>query len=251
MNMNRPLNINEISTFLNQFSDLEESLYDMRIKQDIRIFNQLFKALGPVDKRIQKILLTTAPEYNVFNVLNICHYETKVHTPFLKHLLNPEASHRQGRLFFDSFMNLIFGNEYIVSDVSNIQVFEEFYTKFGRIDILILYKSYNQNSALVIENKIYHHDEDAQLERYYTYLTQDRKLTKGHYHLVYLKPNKGAPSRNSISIERYRMLKEEKSLFEIGYRQDIAPWLESVVTQVKAANVEQTLLQYIKTIKTL
>lgn len=243
--------IAEIKNFIRNFNKLESELLQTRLSDDIRSIIKLFKEYAPLSEKVSLILEQTAPTYNIFDILHIKRYETKVHTPFLMHLLNPNESHRQNRLFFDSFMEMVLGNVYLKEQVSQIAVFEEYSFAKGRIDILIYYQQAGINKSLVIENKIDHHDEENQLERYYMFLTDECKYQPGDFHLVYLKPYKSSPSSYSISTQLYNNLKIQQSITELGYHENIQFWIDSLIHSVKAPVVQQTLYQYLKTIKSL
>lgn len=248
--MDQESELQSLTRFISKFAAYEEQLTNDRLSAETIAYTQLFGQYVPVDKQLTTILAHTAPYYNIFSVLNVRHYETKLHTPFLAHLLDPHESHQQSRLFFDSFLSscIEFRD---TSKIRNIQVFEEYPCSYGRLDILINYKIDNVNKAIVIENKIYHHDEDDQLQRYYEYLTNERKLRKGNYHIIYLKPNMTLPSITSMSAELTSQLQDEGSLVCLGYHQDIVPWLSSLVTEIKPNNLQHIIGQYISTIKTL
>lgn len=240
-----------IQNFIERLRSFEDNLVYTRLKEDISNITKLFKEYTPIDEKIDIFMEQTAPAYNVFDILHIKRYETKVHTPFLKHLLNPLESHKQSRLFFDSFMEMVLEKEFIKESVSHIEVYEEYSFTNGRIDILINYQQGSIRKSLIIENKIDHHDEERQLERYYEFLINECKHEIGNFHLVYLKPYKSPPSSTSISVELYKLLKENRCITELGYHENVQRWIESLIHSVKAPVVHQTLSQYLKTIKSL
>lgn len=241
----------EIQNFVERLKVFDNKLVHTRLKEDVGSITKFFKAYAPIDEKINRILEQTAPAYNIFDILHIKRYETKVHTPFLKHLLNPLESHKQNRLFFDSFMKMVLGNAYTKENVSHIEVYEEYSFSNGRIDILIFYQQNRVRKSMVIENKIDHHDEQRQLERYYEFLINECKYETGNFHLVYLKPYKSPPSATSIAIDLYQQLKEKQCITELGYHEDIQYWINALIHEVKAPVVHQTLYQYLKTIKSL
>lgn len=240
-----------ISEFIKRFKNLEQSLLNQRVVHDTNRLATFFQEFMPINNRWQQFRQSTAPDYNLFSVLNIRHYETYVHTPFLKHLLNPTETHQQGRLFFDYFLEQILGERFQKENIKYINVYEEYPFSNGRIDILIRFIMNGQPFGLVIENKIYHHDEPKQLERYHSFLTEECQLQPGQYHLVYLKPQQGAPSSYSLNEELYKNLKRINALSEIGYHQHIAVWLNDLVKRIEPQRLKQIILQYIETIKTL
>lgn len=243
--------VTSIATLIDRFNILEKDLLTQRVIDDSGKFAVFFQQYLPINARWQEYLKSTAPDYNLFSVLNIRHYETYVHTPFLRHLLSPAETHQQGRLFFDYFLERIIGERFQKENVKYIQVHEEYPFSNGRIDILIQFQLNGKPFGLVIENKIYHHDEPRQLERYHEFLTKACCLPEGQFHLVYLKPQQSPPGRDSINEELYTQLKSQNAITEIGYHQHIAVWLENLISHIEPQRFKQILLQYIEAIKTL
>lgn len=239
-----------LKAFLNRYVEYEERIVNSRITEDIDAFSKLFMKYQPVDKELVEILSATAPYYNIFNVLNVRRYETKLHTPFLRHLLDPNENHQQGALFYDSFLKLFTDCNDDAEPISNRSVKEEVPADEGRMDLIMEYTQGNRRKIVVIENKIYAADQDKQLERYYQYITA-RKFTKGNFCILYLKPYRGMPSEVSLPKASYNQLTREKSLFSIGYHEDIAAWLMSLLPVIKPPQLHQVIVQYIETIKSL
>lgn len=246
------IKISSFNEFFKQYNLLESILHQAFLEREIKSLNKLFAAYQPLSLRLEESWVKTAPDYNFFDILHIRHYETKVHSPFLKHLLSPYESHKQGRLFFDAFMETIFSGHIKTDEISDIDVIQkEFRFSNGQIDVLIHYKYNLIKCELIIENKIYHKDEQQQLERYYKYLTETKKLKTGTFFIVYLKPHASRPSDYSLSPDLYNFLKENGSLIELGYHEHIAPMLEQIINKIQAPVVLHTVKQYLKTIKTL
>jgi hypothetical protein len=116
---------------------------------------------------------------------------------------------------------------------------------------MIDYEVNDVQKTLVIENKIYHHDGEEQLLRYYKYLTELRRLKSEDYALVYLTIHKSKPTANSIPLLLYNSLCSTGNLFCIGYKDDVAPWLMACIGKVSSERVRGLLKQYIETINTL
>lgn len=253
--MNTPtttLELDSIKMFLHSFSQKEHSLLMFKIMHEIPAQKSFLNNFVLIEKIALKLIENEAPKFNIFNILNINHLEAKVHTPFLAELLNPNGSHKQGRLFFNAFMKHLFSDFINSENIYNITVTTEMFDySNGRMDIVIRYIEKEMSKEIVIENKIYHHDEKEQLTRYYQYLTQTRCLKNGQYHLIYLTPYKNKPTVHSINKSLYNSLVEIKALSEWGYYQDIAPILEQTLSHIKAPVVMQTVHQYIETIQQL
>jgi len=246
------VDFSKIQSLMARFNRLEKNLVDIKIEYEIPRYRSLVKNFSLAHNIALKLIENEAPKFNLFNIISIGHLEAKVHTPFLAELLNPDGTHRQGRLFFDAFMRLLFNESFHSEIIQNISIKIELSDyENGRMDIVIFYTEQGTPKSVVVENKIYHHDEPNQLIRYHTYLTKTLNLIPGQYHLVYLTPHKQKPSSASISDELYNKLKQAGSISELGYYSDIAPMLHATLAHIKAPVVKETLHQYIESIKTL
>ncbi|MFN6945363.1 MAG: PD-(D/E)XK nuclease family protein [Cytophagaceae bacterium] len=245
------INLQEIAFFLDSFSEHIENSVAERVAEDLNGFKDLFGRMDPLMQKVEKELTLTAPEYNIFEIINLSRYETRLHTPFLVHLLNPSGSHHQKRLFFDGFIAHI-SPDINLKDITDIRIYEEYPAEeYGRIDILILYKYNNKSKALIVENKIYSVDGQNQLSRYYNFLTERLKINKDNFQIVYLTPHKSMPSEWSIDKDLYADLKKERVFFELGYKENVAPILQNTISTIKAEPVKQVIKQYLQTVNIL
>lgn len=241
----------EIFYFVDEFDNLDKRLRELQLSTELEMYHSLFLDYDNLEINLNRILKEESPYFNVFSILNIRHYETKVHTPFLSNLLNPSECHGQGDIFLRLLLVNVLGicNEDDV--IENVAVYEELSMKYGRLDIVVTYEVNRNQKTLVIENKVYHHDGDDQLKRYYEYLTVERNLKSDEYILVYLTIHKSQPSSKSIPQELYYQLRASGNIHCLGYKQDIIPWLKSSIKEVPSNRVNDLLTQYIETIKTL
>lgn len=253
--MTTDISIEDVATitkFIKKFKAKDENLIEFKILYEIPPMKNFLRSFQQVERIALKLIENEAPWFNVFDILHINHLEAKVHTPFLAELLSPDGTHMQGRLFFDAFMKRLLQGVYEASAVTHINIVTELgdYDN-GRMDIVISYKENDVPKGIVIENKIYHHDEKEQLVRYYKHLTERKGLKPGQFHLVYLTPYKTKPSTTSIDEDLYNQLVEMKAITEWGYHKDIAPLFTELMPFIKAPVVTQTLYQYIQTIQSL
>ncbi|GGE29396.1 PD-(D/E)XK nuclease family protein [Psychroflexus planctonicus] len=82
------------------------------------------------------------------------HYENVISNIYAFYL-DPTEEHGLGDLFINSLVNCLNkkrGNDWI-EDFTDFEIHTEYSTQKGRIDILLI----NDDSAIIIENKIYHH----------------------------------------------------------------------------------------------
>lgn len=237
--------------FLDDFNALDQRIRLSHVEDEKRLFLDFQNRFLPFDKKMQELRKSETPFYNIFDVLNVRHRETKLHTPFLVNLLDPKASHEQGSLFLDLFLSSVLKLETSYYEMESFEIWQEYLSPYGQIDILFTFRIENQLKGIVIENKIYAGDQDQQLTRYYTYLTEELKLVDRDILLVYLTTSGRVPSKESMTVELQHSLRELGSLKEIGYYQDIIPWLSNCLPHIKSIQLQQIIIQYIKTLKTL
>jgi hypothetical protein len=103
---------------------------------------KLFSQLQLFELKYQKIDEASINSFNIFSILRKPNDEVNLHSRFIYELLNPNGSHRQGKIFLEIFLREL----EIKLDGSDLKIFKE---KFN-IDILIQSKQ----QAIIIENKI-------------------------------------------------------------------------------------------------
>lgn len=182
--------------------------------------------------------------FNIFGILKVSKYETKLHTPFIAELLNPKGSHGLGDAFLRAFIDCV--QLSIDFDYKTITVKSEYNigyksndcTTGGRIDILIADGSKN---VVIVENKIYADDQQNQLLRYVNY-GQANKL---NYRLLYLTLEGSSPTEKALGNKTI-------CCQCISYRETILKWLERCV-ELSACFpiVRETIRQYITNIRKL
>lgn len=235
------------------FEGLEKKLDYGRLIKEKESFESLLERFIVQEEEVQKVKASKADNYNIFDILAVRHYEAKVHSPFLAHLLDPKGSHEQGKLFYRHFIESVFKEDLIKTNLLNgvnLQVETELSSQYGFIDIAIRNNSIDNSFILIIENKIYAGDQERQLERYYEYARNILRLSDKQIRILYLKPNRARPGAFSINDDLYKKLKGNV-LQEIGYKEDILPWLKNLKNEIKAERVKHSLQQYMDVIKTL
>lgn len=182
----------------------------------------------------------TGELFNVFEILDIGHYEVKTHSPMLGELLDPKGSHGQGavflRLFLEAF-DIQFDAEGECADVKLEYTFRGSADgePSGRIDIVL---QDGKGSIVVIENKIYHGHRNNQVERYRTKFPRAR--------LFYLTLFDGTPE--GFSENDLQRLHCEC----ISYAEDILSWLNKCRKEAASLPcVRETITQYIHLIEKL
>lgn len=180
--------------------------------------------------------LREAPEYNIFSVLRAERDEVRTHSAFLCHLLSPHASHGQGTLFLESFLQCCasrYSNFPLLPDFLEPKdwlVSSEEHTNYGRMDIVI--QNPMGRFLCVIENKIDAPEGSEQLTRYGKWMKEyEREYPCQALCFLTIKGN--------MSVTAGAL-----DYFRLSYHRDIAIWLENVLDKIKAPGVQAVVHQY-------
>ena len=198
--------------------------------------------------KYDKLAAATGEDFNIFSILRIKHKEVITHTPMLAELLDPHGSHRQGAAFLKRFLEIcIEDQEY--TDLETFRVRSEERTDRGQFDILI---EKEQETCIVIENKIYAGDQPHQLNNYY----QDAKGNEfNQIKLIYLTLDGSEPSEESLKAKNGQGRALRLNDVElISYRKHIISWLEECMRlqEVKHISpIREILFQYLDLLKEL
>lgn len=175
--------------------------------------------------------------FNVFKVCGVNHYEN-LHSAIIAEWLDPFGSHGQNDLFLSLFLRCSVNDFADGFCSSKASVFTEYSTDEGRLDILI---EDHAGRAVIIENKIYAGDQDAQLKRYERF-AQTKYLT-GNFRLLYLTLDGVEASEQSGKGVDYE---------PISYKGTVLSWLEACLESVyDKPLLRESMIQYRNLIKQL
>lgn len=170
------------------------------------------------------------PGFNLFSVLRTNSDEVYLHSRFLAFLLNPKASHGCGTALLKTLLEVLHIKDFDL-ETASVQA------EFKDIDIFVRNA---KSQAIIIENKIYHHDEDEQIYRY------DQLIKRQGYTFItnlYLTLDGSEPSEQSTKGLKVDL---------ISYETDIINWLERCVPLVaRDAGLRESVFQYIELLKKL
>ncbi|TYZ12704.1 hypothetical protein FY528_05285 [Hymenobacter lutimineralis] len=243
----------ELISFLEGYKAFTARFERQRLQNDLITYARLlggWQVLQSMQRRLQK----AAPEYNIFTLLrNLAWDETRLHSPLLADLLNPNGAHGQGHLFYEALLQQlqalgISAAAYRGRDAHFYEVATEVPTGDGFIDVLLTYRGPDTCFAIAIENKIYAVDQPRQLARYQAYL--DRHFPTQSL-LLYLTPWPRQPDPGSLTPEEARVLHNADKLRCITYNDHIRPLLRQTFAQVQAPGVRLLLEQYCQVLETL
>jgi hypothetical protein len=244
-----------IEAFMGRLNVFVADHHKIHADTDIQGLEDFFLRFEPVREAWEAYLKAHAPGYNVFEILMIRHYEARVHTPFLVNLLNPNGSHMQGDLFYQSFLEKVLGEKGVFEQSEGLSVHGEYSAgDLGRIDILIENRRSAVPFCIIIENKIYATDQENQLERYHQFATERRAYNAENYRLLYLNlfPDK-AVSDYTMQTTNATQLSDIGILRIISYQNEILPWLKWHLDTGPAMPpvLNETIKQYVLTLQYL
>jgi hypothetical protein len=209
--------------------------------------NQIQHLLNEVKiiiKKNDELLDATCGRFNIFKICGVNHYET-THSKILAEFLNPKGSHGLKDEFLKAFIEQAKEkfSEICFLNTQTATVEIEYPIENGRLDIFI---EDDENHFIIIENKIYAKDGDAQLKRYEAFAkqrTSNKNEENCSYTLFYLTLYGGEASEQSSKDVTYNC---------ISYKDFIIEWLEKCVClTVRYPIIRETIIQYINHIKYL
>lgn len=198
------------------------------------LFRTWLNSITQIIKKQQEIAAIRGENYNLFKVIHMTSNETSVHSAFIADLLNPKGLHGMGDAFLRLFVETI-DTHGIDFDIRGCKVEIEKVigprteTTGGRLDIIV----YNKEQAIIIENKIYAEDQEAQMLRYHNYA---QKYYNGKHLLLYLSLDGLV---HDINFTTKGHVIEDKDFYTISYKEDILTWLE----KCRQLAVERPLLR--------
>ncbi|MGP9689739.1 PDDEXK-like family protein [Psychrobacter sp. AOP22-C1-C5] len=206
------------------------------------IYDDFFKELEKIEQAAAVEASDTRYAFNIFSLLRRDDEEVGLHSKFLAELLKSTGSHG-----IDTFQKLFI--DQVLNAAVETQVWERLplcpnqpYTcqteidikGSGRIDIVLK----NNDSIIVIENKINAYDQKNQLQRYFEACTNMGYAPENIY-ILYL-------NKYGEAVSDYGKGNLLHSQFaQITYKDDITSWLDAcIIEAVSYPHIEQTLLQY-------
>ena len=213
--------------------------------EDLR---QLFREINLLCEKYQQ-RKDSEEVFNVFTMLMKQSDEVNLHSRFISSLLDPEGPHRMGLLPLHLFLEAI-GSKFEFGRNCNVTPNNYTWSEYKEIDVLI--RDPQKKNAIILENKIYHHDSNhedrGQLEGYYQQILNDG-YESDHVEVYYLTLDCHEPSEESVNTNgRSPELGEKVQC--IGYDIEIKNWLESLIKETyNHPFLRETINQYLKLIK--
>ena len=222
--------------------------------EELHRIQSLLDKVGTRVKHGEEIAREKGENFNIFKILNLETRENQTHSAFLKEMLDPKGSHEMGSIFLTHFLAQI--RTKLLDQNQKIKILDQINTfnchvktehsigqkdliekTGGRFDVFI---NYNKSYNIVIENKIYAADQEAQIERYCKH-ESDRSI------VYYLTLEGVEPTLNSKGS-----FESGKDFFLLSYGSDIISWLEICMKEATEKPIlRETIKQYIILLKKL
>ena len=224
---------------------LEIAPTELNPNLEVEIHNKLNSLVEKIVKELNIMHIevsarrkATKSNFNLFTVLLNISDETRLHSRYIGHLLDPAAKHDCGALFLESFIESLKIDELRNFDCKAATVKLEKAFGNGRIDILIESPHWG---AIAIENKIWAGEQSEQLERYDKFL-EDKYRRHSRKTLLLFLTLDGRKSNTAGNIK----------YSQISYKAHIAAWISYCLKETyKYININQALQQYQMVIKRL
>lgn len=212
----------------------------MKQEQLKLLFFSAVSAILQHQKQLEKLKGET---FNIFSVLKLERKENRLHSAFLKELLDPNGLHLKGSIFLKLLLQQLqienhldiattsVKTEHCIGEVDNTLNIG------GQIDIYLEDKAGN---CICLENKIDAIDQDRQIIRYCNYKKETNKV---FYLTLQRKEPESYSKANLIS---------EKDFYLLSYQEDIVQWLQACLKEAAdSPMLRETIKQYLLLIKKL
>lgn len=195
-----------------------------------------------------------APEFDVFQYLRM---KEQQFSDVIAHLLRPDETHQQGDRFLREFFRVVetaLHSRKLHLDDRDVKVRREELTSFAarcvrRMDITIHLREWSHIRSrttptedvkvVMIENKPFGGEPEAQMEDYCIHLT---RAHRGQFLMIYLTKD-GSPPTTFQRETKKRLEREDRLLF-LSYEKHIADWISACRECCEADNVDTFLKDF-------
>lgn len=231
----------DVARFLQRYEQFQQDHSLQTPDAFIEAFNRFKLTYAVLETAVRDRVRVEAPAFNIFRLLGVAYREATTHSAFLATLLDPEGKHGQRHLFLLTFLNYCRMTLPGFPDVAGAETADwliqtERRTGNGNLDIVL--ESSEAGFLCVIENKVFAGEQPQQLQRYGRWLVEQREFPLRA--LVFLTPD-GRPATTGGGFD----------CFHLSYNSNIADWLGSVLDEIEAPTVRETVRQYIQLAKGL
>uniref|UniRef100_UPI0026308851 PDDEXK-like family protein n=1 Tax=uncultured Campylobacter sp. TaxID=218934 RepID=UPI0026308851 len=181
-------------------------------------------------------------DYNLFLALFDASDEVRLHSRFICSLLDPNSPHYQKELFLELFIKACGLEDFgLNSQIAKV------YKEYENIDIYIT----DGTKHIILENKIYAGDQEAQIKRYIKTIQQENG-NEAEIYVLFLSPQGREPtgySLDGLKIKDGRISNEKgdgiAKFKAISYDKEITAWLDLCLEETgNLTNLSAVISQY-------
>jgi hypothetical protein len=228
-----------LKTLLAEAAQLHGTIAAGQHRSILELSDTLAKASQVFEKTAQRRANqrdSEARRFNVFCLTERAHFEVTTHQTVLADLLNPIGSHGQGNLFLRPFLELVTAGTGI--SLAGPDGLWEVDHGQSYIDVRLRHSS--TNDAVVIETKWDASDRPGQLVDYWE--SELKRTHKDRIPVVFIAKNRRDPD---LGPPRPTHARFKRDLVCLSYRLEFADLLRTVLGEVRAPRVRETLAQYL------
>ena len=209
---------------------------------DIEKFESMLKQIKVLSDKLEVKKLRGNNDYNLFLALFDASDEVRLHSRFICSLLDPNSPHYQKELFLELFIKACGLEDFgLNSQIAKV------YKEYENIDIYIT----DGTKHIILENKIYAGDQEAQIKRYIKTIQQENG-NEAEIYVLFLSPQGREPtgySLDGLKIKDGRISNEkgdEIAKFKaISYDKEITAWLDLCLEETgNLTNLSAVISQY-------
>lgn len=209
---------------------------------DIEKFESMLKQIKVLSDKLEVKKLRGNNDYNLFLALFDASDEVRLHSRFICSLLDSNSPHYQKELFLELFIKACGLEDFgLNSQIAKV------YKEYENIDIYIT----DGTKHIILENKIYAGDQEAQIKRYIKTIQQENG-NEAEIYVLFLSPQGREPtgySLDGLKIKDGRISNEkgdEIAKFKaISYDKEITAWLDLCLEETgNLTNLSIVISQY-------
>ena len=209
---------------------------------DIEKFESMLKQIKVLSDKLEVRKLRGNNDYNLFLALFDASDEVRLHSRFICSLLDPNSPHYQKELFLELFIKACGLEDFgLNSQIAKV------YKEYENIDIYIT----DGTKHIILENKIYAGDQEAQIKRYIKTIQQENG-NEAEIYVLFLSPQGREPtgySLDGLKIKDGRISNEKGDQIAkfkaISYDKEITAWLDLCLDETgNLTNLSAVISQY-------
>ena len=194
-------------------------------------FSELSFRFDIIRKHTYETDMFLSSRFSVFDYIEVD--ENRL-SDLIADLLNPYGKHGQRDLFLNEFLKIISRSELISNHLP--KVYREVSTSHilrtqRRMDILI---DWNNDFAIVIENKPWALDQENQIIDYKIHLEEKYR---NQFLIVYLSKSNQAPDNNSISKDELEILISNNQFVKISFEYELIIWINKCLQKCQSEKI--------------